>query len=166
MLLFRVVPGPEWKQPGSSHQAEDVSAGADAERSGSAEEGEIQNQVTKYSVDFWKSWKYILACHSLHLCIYVVCFAANSDWDGRAAVCHGLCAEEPDRWRTGRLEAETADRLHRRTTEHLPGPLRDMVHSPFTTKPAFKLHFFVVWCIYFFNFYLSGSPLWLSRSCR
>lgn len=52
LLRFRVVPGPEWKQPGSSHQTEDVSAGADAERSGSVEEGEIHNQVTKYSVGF------------------------------------------------------------------------------------------------------------------
>lgn len=148
MLPFRVVPGPEWKQPGSSHQAEDVSAGADAERSGSAEEGEIQNhKIQCWLLEILKihpSMSFITFMH-----IYSVCFAANSDWDGRAAVCHGLCAEEPDRWRTGRLEAETADRLHRRTTEHLLGPLGDMVHSPFTTKPASKLRFFVVWFIYF-----------------
>jgi len=45
LVTCRVVSGPEWKQPGSSYQAEDVSAGADAERSGSAEEGEIQHKI-------------------------------------------------------------------------------------------------------------------------
>lgn len=36
----RIVPGPEWKQPGSSYQAEDGSAGADAECFRSAKKGE------------------------------------------------------------------------------------------------------------------------------
>lgn len=35
----RAVTGPKWKQPGISHQAEDGPAGADAERSGPAQEG-------------------------------------------------------------------------------------------------------------------------------
>lgn len=37
--LLRVVPGPEWEQPSSCNQAEDVSARADAECPGPAEEG-------------------------------------------------------------------------------------------------------------------------------
>ncbi len=83
------------------------------------------------------------------------CFAANSDRDGRTAVCNGLCAEESDRWRTGRLEEETADRLHWRTTEHLPGPLGDMVHSPFTTKPA--LNYTFLWIGSFIYFFIAVS---------
>lgn len=53
---------------------------------------------------------------------------ANCNWHGRATAGHGLCAEESDWWGTGWLEEETADRLHRRTSQHLPGPARDMVH--------------------------------------
>lgn len=104
-------------------------------------------------------WKYRPVSHShwspkgqkFHS--FFFCFAANSDRDGRAAVCDGLCAEESDRWRTGRLEEETADRLHWRTTEHLPGPLGDMVHSPFTTKPALNHTF--LWISSFICFFIA-----------
>lgn len=46
--VSRVVPGPEWKQPGSCHKAEDVSAGANAERSGPAPEGVCVYSLSNY----------------------------------------------------------------------------------------------------------------------